>query len=217
MMKRRRTNKGRARLTTRDLPRNWREILISSIRDGKPVTWICGRLGICRNTHRRMSKTDLAYQEALARGIELAKGLGRGEHISQRGPKKILVADLPENWRSILMGDFEHGGSLEEARALLKISRTVHERLMKEDPDYVNVINEGLELSKAWWLKQGRLNLFTEPKSFNSVLWYMNMKNRWGWSDRQEHTANVSLSIPAITICRKDKEITLQSEKLEAR
>ena len=37
-------------------------------------------------------------------------------------------------------------------------------------------------------MKQGRKNL--ENKEFNSTLWYMNMKNRFGWKDRNDLTTN---------------------------
>ena len=53
-------------------------------------------------------------------------------------------------------------------------------------------IKRGLQLSQAWWEKQGRTNLISKYQgdTFNATLWYMNMKNRFKWVDKiqNEHT-----------------------------
>jgi hypothetical protein len=80
------------------------------------------------------------------------------------------------------------GASLEEIKAYLNISNNLHTRWMTEEPEYRETIKRGEELSKAWWHKKGRVNL--ENKDFSATLWYMNMKNRFGWKDRQDVTTN---------------------------
>ncbi len=77
------------------------------------------------------------------------------------------------------------GASIEEVGAHLKCGYTTVYQWMEMYPEFREAIKTGRELSKGWWIGQGRTQLHSH--SFNSTLWYMNMKNRWGWSDKTEN------------------------------
>lgn len=62
--------------------------------------------------------------------------------------------------------------------------------------DFSESIKRGERLSEAWWEKHGRSQL--ENPKFNATLWYMNMKNRFGWRDRQEVDAKVDGKINVV-------------------
>ena len=119
-------------------------------------------------------------------------------------PMKTL-AELPEDWYNYVLTEMSQGASLEEIKAYLSVSNDVHTRWMNEEKEYMETIKRGLELSKAWWMKKGRIEL--SNKEFSATLWYMNMKNRFGWKDRQDVTTNdKDLPTPILGGLTQDKE-----------
>ncbi len=93
------------------------------------------------------------------------------------------------------------GASLVEVSAAIGIDdETIQDWKDPKSPrykeDFSVTINRGLRLSAAWWEGKGRRNL--ENKEFQYVGWYMNMKNRFGWKDRQEveqQSTNTNLNV----------------------
>jgi hypothetical protein len=107
----------------------------------------------------------------------------------KRGPKPAQLSELPNGWKDALIELYEEGGSDVEARGVLmqmrgKMSTDLWERWLREEPEFAETIKKGRSLSAAWWEKQGREGL--RVREFNAVLWYMNMKNRFGWRDKHE-------------------------------
>ena len=84
------------------------------------------------------------------------------------------------------------GASLVEVAAELGICKGTLHDWKKANAEFSDSIKRGVQLSQAWWEKQGRTNLFNpyQGDSFSASLWYMNMKNRFGWRDKQEVTGS---------------------------
>lgn len=89
----------------------------------------------------------------------------------------------------------EVGASKVEVCAKIGICYETFQNWQKEHPEFSKSVKIGDRLSEAWWLEQGRTNL--KERDFNYTGWYMNMKNRHGWKDKQDvnHTGNVTLTI----------------------
>ena len=108
------------------------------------------------------------------------------------GRTRKTLKDLPVNWKSLILKEMGSGASQKEIMAELKIGSQLFYDLIKRDEEFSNTIKKGIELAEAWWMKQGRINL--QNRKFSAVLWYMNMKNRFGWKDKSEvdHKSNGS-------------------------
>ena len=108
-----------------------------------------------------------------------------------KGRPKEDLSTLPEHWRDEILTLYSKGGSDVEVKAMIwdwrdSFSNDLWNRWIKEEPNFSQTIKRGRQLSEAWWTKNGRTNL--ENKEFSYTGWYMNMKNRFKWTDRQETT-----------------------------
>lgn len=102
-------------------------------------------------------------------------------------PKSTL--DLPDGWYCDILDLYRQGASDVEIKAWIyeirkSFSNDLWERWLKEEEQFSETIKVGKMLSEAWWCRSGRTNL--SVKDFNYTGWYMNMKNRFGWKDKQE-------------------------------
>lgn len=86
------------------------------------------------------------------------------------------------------------GASISEVCLELDISRQTLYRWIEENQVFSDTIKNGLELSKGWWEKRGRMGT-VGLEEINPTLWFMNMKNRFGhekpaeniiWRDKTE-------------------------------
>lgn len=119
-------------------------------------------------------------------------------------PKKKLDI-LPDNWKQTVLDLYAEGAADVEIRCELNISQPLWTRWLEEEEEFYITIKRGRELSEQWWMRHGRKHL--ENKEFNSTLWYMNMKNRFGWTDKQniDHTTKGD-AIKNVTIRLVDGE-----------
>lgn len=101
------------------------------------------------------------------------------------------LSSLPNQWYNEVLELYKKGASDVEVKALIyewrgSFSNDLWIRWIKEEPQFSETIKTGKILSESWWHKSGRTNL--ENKEFSFTGWYMNMKNRFKWTDRQETT-----------------------------
>ena|SRR5690554_4644862 len=107
------------------------------------------------------------------------------------GRPKIGLDVLPEGWHMQVLSLYNEGASDVEIKAYIyneigTFSNNLWERWMEEEAEFWETIKKGRLLSEAWWSGTGRKNL--ENKDFSYTGWYMNMKNRFGWTDRVDNT-----------------------------
>ena len=84
------------------------------------------------------------------------------------------------------------GASIEELSLEFDVDYSTVYQWMEDNPEFSQAVKKGREFSKAWWMRRGRIDL--ENDKFSPTLWYMNMKNRFGWADKKEVQNTVTVT-----------------------
>ena len=108
------------------------------------------------------------------------------------GRPKIPFKPWP-NWKKDILSLYSEGASDVEIRGLIiekmeeqnSCTWDLWDRWLKEEPEFSETIKKGREFCEIWWQRTGRKEL--KNKDFSYTGWYMNMKNRFGWRDKQEN------------------------------
>jgi hypothetical protein len=111
------------------------------------------------------------------------------EKKNKGGRPKEGLDTLPEDWYEHVLELYAEGGSDVEVKAMIwkwrdSFSDDLWKRWMEEEPLFSSTIKKGRSLAKAWWHSEGRTALRDDKFSYTG--WYMQMKNRFGWSDKQQ-------------------------------
>lgn len=126
---------------------------------------------------------------------------------SGRPKETIEDSNFPDGWEKEILTLCEEGASDVEIKGLIygwrgSFSNDLWDRWLEEEPIFSETIKRGRQLCAVWWEVNGRTNL--KNQKFNSTLWYMNMRNRFGWADKQEikttGSQSISLSLNKKTI-----------------
>mgnify|MGYP006440109623 CR=1 FL=1 len=104
---------------------------------------------------------------------------------------KIQISDLPYGWAVKTLELYKEGASDVEIRANVfdGMSQDLWERLIAEEEEFSITIKKGRTLSQGWWMKTGREGTKYNKDSYTEIstsMWFINMKNRFGWADKQQ-------------------------------
>lgn len=106
-----------------------------------------------------------------------------GRPQKKRGPKG--PSKYKPHYGQILICEMEKGRSLTQVAAKFRVALETLEQWGKKYKELSGAIKIGTTLSQAWWEAIGQKNL--KSKNFQTGLWTQNMKNRFGWYDRDRN------------------------------
>lgn len=107
------------------------------------------------------------------------------KHAGGRPKKSLDSLSLPSNWKVTVFKLASQGLSKEEIYLHhYRINPYLFDALYEREAEFFEVVKKAELLCKGWWMEIGRKSL--KKQYFHDALWYMNMKNRFGWKDRSE-------------------------------
>ena len=111
--------------------------------------------------------------------------------MAKRGSKQFTIKELPKNWKDIIINLSLKGYSEVEIRAeIVKKGKTAKDiiglwyKLQDRESEFKQTIIIGKALCEAWWTAQSRKGI--RGRTFQSFVWFANMKNRFGWKDKTD-------------------------------
>lgn len=109
-------------------------------------------------------------------------------------PKETPEKRLKVGWQQVMLDLATDGASELEVRTTLGISADLWYRWIEDEQEFSATVKNCKALCETWWEKNGRRMAGGGPG--NAAVWIFNMKNRFGWKDKQEveHSGHVSYS-----------------------
>lgn len=109
------------------------------------------------------------------------------EIVPRSRVKKEVLPKKPKTFVEKITDGYKVGMSDVEVCRELDITMKTFNEMYETNEGFQKLVNHGRMLSNAWWMEQGRKNLWN--RDFSVTLWNFNMKNRFGWADKSEVTA----------------------------
>lgn len=107
---------------------------------------------------------------------------------------------------------FREGCSIEEIAYEIDVHVDTIAEWQKVHPEFSAAMKKGRKFAEGRWMKDGRVNIHN--KEFNTALWYINMKNRYGWTDKKEIKQEVKSEV-SVEVSEANERVKKAYEKSE--
>jgi len=105
----------------------------------------------------------------------------------------------------MVIDHMKDGSSLTSFAAEIEVAKNTVYEWAKKYPDFQDAINIARQKCQAWWERAGKSGLFMgkDEGTFSQSAWIFNMKARFGYRDKVEHSVEIS----EIKITKEDEEL----------
>lgn len=126
-------------------------------------------------------------------------------------PKEEVIDRLAEGWQTTMIEMGKEGCSDVEIRAELGISDDLWYRWIEEDEEFSRTAKKAKAACHAKWEQFGRKMSFGQVEG-NPTTWIFNMKNRFGWRDKQDIDMNARVAVTDLS----DEDLDRRLKELES-
>lgn len=140
----------------------------------------------------------------------------------RKNPKDYLKVGRPTKFRpeycSKVIEHMSKGFSFESFAGIVGTTESTVWNWANDFPEFLEAKKQAYARSRVFWEQQGIIGLFSDkdgPK-LNTGVWAFNMKNRFGWTDRQEVKQETTVVVKPYVIKRIDgSEIELGQKLID--
>lgn len=106
-----------------------------------------------------------------------------------------------------LIDIMSEGFSYEAAAAKIGVNKTTLYEWEKHFEEFSNAKEQAFEMNRVFWESAGIEGLWNEKdeRQLNNTVWVFNMKNRFGWRDKVEHSGDQENPIGMKLFCPTEK------------
>lgn len=126
------------------------------------------------------------------------------------GRPRTSMNDLPKDWKNIMRGVAENGGSEIAQRVKLGITKDQWYSLKEHEPEFSEFVKETKDLCQLWWESMGVKGLVytKDGDRIQPKIYELHMMNRFGWNKKEQHDidANVDGNIQVNINTSNDKK-----------
>lgn len=115
--------------------------------------------------------------------------------LFRRRPAKKL-ADLPSNWREIMIEAALQGQGSSSYIVYLGLDNNSLNSLLRDEPDFAAHFEECLRVQRAWFENKGR-EMMIEGRGLPTI-WAMFMSNQYGWKSNKAEVSGDSTAPVAV-------------------
>jgi len=127
-----------------------------------------------------------------------------------------LDTQLGKGWEQKMYDVYFQGGSDAEVARLLRITMALFDKFYQGYPIFEEVVNKGRSDAKGFWENLGRTKILKANGDLNDRLWFLVMKNRFGWMDKLPEDGSTTPAA-AMTADELDQKLAkLQKKALPA-
>lgn len=145
--------------------------------------------------------------------------------VKQTKAKRGRPTKYREGFCDYLIGWMTQGKSVVHFCGEVDISVETFYQWVKSREDFAEAYKKARAKCQIWWLDIGQANLIsTKDHSLNSAVWYMNMKNRFGWNDKKNtydvseiegYEGTLAQKVKALSTARKNGKMPTDQFNME--
>lgn len=126
-----------------------------------------------------------------------------GEYLPAKSGRKSLYK--PE-YKDELIDLMREGKSITQIAAAWGIGRETLHRWIREKEDLKEAYETAKTAGEAFWEDVGNAAVFGKIKGFNTKVFEINMRNRFGWGREDRATLNQSINIENMNVSHLSEE-----------